>query len=75
MTALPPEAPERDAHGDLYEPEPDDAIRPHTPEEAEIYAQVMARLRRLMRAMMIAKFGIIALMFAIVWRFWGPGAD
>jgi hypothetical protein len=68
-----PDAPDRDEHGDLYEQE--DEIRPHTPEEAIIYADVMARLRRLMRAMTIAKFGIIALMFAIIWRFFGPGAE
>ena len=69
---MPPDATD---HDPLEKPDDaPDAIRPHTPEEAEIYAQVIARVRRFMRAVTIARIGIIALMFAIVWRFWGPGA-
>jgi hypothetical protein len=70
-----PKAPDRDAHGDLYEEEPVEEYREHTPEEAAEYARVMAKARRLMFSFTVAKIGIIALMFAVVWRFWGPGAD
>jgi hypothetical protein len=74
LTEPVPDAPERDATGTPYEDDDGGPIV-HTPEEAAIHAQVMARLRRLMVSYTVLKVGIMALMVAVVWRFWGPGAN
>ena len=65
---LPPNA---DPNPDWDDEDVDDAPRELTPEEQALHQENMAKLGRIMRAYLILKIGLSALLIAIVIRFFG----
>jgi type VI protein secretion system component VasF len=59
----------------MQQPQADDAPRRLTPEEQAMYNETVAKMRRLVISWTIAKIGILALVAAVLWRFFGDGRN
>jgi hypothetical protein len=54
-----------------FDDDDDDPPRELTPEEQQLHAENMVKLRRLLRAYTIAKIGIVALIIVVIIKFFG----